>query len=204
MDWFSGENLIELIKTVGYLGIFGIVFAESGLFIGFFLPGDSLLFTAGLLASQGYLNIAALLLIVFVGAVLGDNVGYAFGKTVGPKLFKRENSSLFHKKNLIRAHNFYEQYGPMTIILARFIPVVRTFSPIVAGIGQMQYKTFVFYNIFGGALWTLGLTLSGYYLTRVIPGAESYITWIIIGIIVISVIPAIWHLLKEHYVKIKG
>ena len=150
MDWFSGENLIELIKTVGYLGVFGIVFAESGLFIGFFLPGDSLLFTAGLLASQGYLNIATLLLVVFVGAVLGDNFGYAFGKTVGPKLFRRENSILFHKKNLIRAHNFYKQYGPMTIILARFIPVVRTFAPIVAGIGQMQYKTFVFYNIFGG------------------------------------------------------
>ncbi|OGB74706.1 hypothetical protein A2810_00330 [candidate division Kazan bacterium RIFCSPHIGHO2_01_FULL_49_10] len=201
MDWFSGENLIELIKTVGYLGVFGIVFAESGLFIGFFLPGDSLLFTAGLLASQGYLNIATLLLVVFVGAVLGDNFGYAFGKTVGPKLFRRENSILFHKKNLIRAHNFYKQYGPMTIILARFIPVVRTFAPIVAGIGQMQYKTFVFYNIFGGLLWTLSLTLSGFYLTQVIPGAESYITWIIIGIIVVSVIPAIWHLLKEHYIK---
>src|SRR3989344_4725787 len=201
MDWFSGENLIELIKTVGYLGVFGIVFAESGLFIGFFLPGDSLLFTAGLLASQGYLNIATLLLVVFVGAVLGDNFGYAFGKTVGPKLFRRENSILFHKKNLIRAHNFYKQYGPMTIILARFIPVVRTFAPIVAGIGQMQYKTFVFYNIFGGFLWTLSLTLSGFYLTQVIPGAESYITWIIIGIIVVSVIPAIWHLLKEHYIK---
>lgn len=198
MDWFTGENLIELIKTVGYLGVFGIVFAESGLFIGFFLPGDSLLFTAGLLASQGYLNIAALLLIVFVGAVLGDNVGYAFGKTVGPKLFNREDSLLFHKKNLVRAQNFYEQYGPMTIILARFIPVVRTFAPIVAGIGQMKYKTFVFYNVFGGLIWTLGLTLAGYYLTKVIPGAESYITWIVAGIVVASVIPAIWHLIKER------
>lgn len=198
MDWFTGQNLIELIKTIGYLGVFGIVFAESGLFVGFFLPGDSLLFTAGLLASQGYFNIAILLIAIFVGATLGVNVGYAFGKAVGPKLFSRTDSLLFHKKNLVRAQKFYEQYGAMTIVLARFIPVVRTFAPIVAGIGKMNYKTFLFYNIIGGALWTLGLTLSGFYLTRVIPGAEIYITWIIVGIIFISIIPAIWHFVKER------
>ncbi|MBN2585516.1 VTT domain-containing protein [Patescibacteria group bacterium] len=201
MDWFSGENLIELIKAVGYLGVFGIVFAESGLFIGFFLPGDSLLFTAGVLASQGYLNIGALLVIIFVGAVLGDNFGYAFGKTVGPKLFRRENSLLFHKKNLIRAQKFYDQYGPATIILARFIPVIRTFAPIVAGVGTMNYKIFVFYNIFGGLIWTLSLTLAGYYLVKIIPGIEDYIHWVVIGIIILSVIPAVWHLLKERLVK---
>lgn len=200
MDWFT-YNLIEVIKAIGYLGVFGIVFAESGLFIGFFLPGDSLLFTAGLLASQGYLHIGALLIAIFVGAVLGDNVGYAFGKAVGPKLFKREDSLLFHKKNLIRAHDFYERYGPMAIILARFIPVIRTFAPIVAGIGKMNYRTFVFYNILGGLLWTLSLTLAGYYLTEVIPGVEDYISWGVIGIIVVSFIPPIWHLLKERYRK---
>ncbi len=197
MDWLTGDNLIQLIKTVGYLGIFGIVFAESGLFIGFFLPGDSLLFTAGVLASQGYLHIEILLPIIFVGAVLGDNFGYAFGKAVGPRLFKREDSLLFHKKNLIRAQKFYEQYGPMTIVLARYMPVVRTFAPIVAGIGRMDYKIFVFYNIFGGLIWTLSLTLAGYYLTRVIPGIESYISWVVIGIIVASIIPVVVHILKK-------
>lgn len=197
MDWLTGDNLIQVIKTVGYIGVFAIVFAESGLFVGFFLPGDSLLFTAGLLASQGYFDIAWLIFLIFFGAVIGDNVGYAFGKTIGPKLFKREDSLLFHKKNLVRAKEFYERYGAMTIVLARFMPVVRTFAPIVAGIGEMKYKTFVFYNIFGGAIWTLGLTLSGYYLTRVIPNAESYISWIIIGIIIASVIPPIIHILKK-------
>ncbi len=201
MDLLTGDNLIELIKTAGYIGIFAIVFAESGLFVGFFLPGDSLLFTAGLLASQGYFDIAWLVFLIFMGAIIGDNVGYAFGRSVGPKLFKREDSILFHKKNLVRARDFYEKYGSMTIILARFIPVVRTFAPIVAGIGKMKYKTFVFYNIFGGFLWSFGLTLSGYYLTKVIPNAESYISWIIVLIIIISVIPAIWHILKEHYSK---
>ena len=181
--------------------MFGIVFAESGLFIGFFLPGDSLLFTAGVLASQGHLNIVALMAVIFVGAVLGDNVGYAFGKAVGPKLFKREDSLLFHKKNLVRAHDFYERHGPMAIVLARFIPVIRTFAPIVAGIGLMNYKTFVFYNIFGGLLWTLILTLAGYYLTSVIPGVEDYISWGVIGIIVVSFIPPILQLIKEYYSK---
>jgi membrane-associated protein len=201
MDWFTGENLIELVKTIGYLGVFGMVFAESGLFFCFFFPGDSLLFTAGLLASQGYFNIAILLVVIFVGAILGVNVGYAFGASVGPKLFTREDSLLFHKKNLIYAQKFYEQYGPITIVLARFIPMVRTFAPIVAGIGRMNYKTFIFYNIFGGLLWTLSLTLSGFYLTRVIPGAESYITWIVAGIIVVSVIPALWHFIQDRYFK---
>ncbi|MFA5270398.1 MAG: VTT domain-containing protein [Patescibacteria group bacterium] len=201
MDWFSGENLIELIKAIGYLGVFGIVFAESGLFIGFFLPGDSLLFTAGVLASQGYLQIGALLIIIFVGAVVGDNVGYAFGKTVGPKLFKREDSLLFHKKNLIRAHNFYEQYGPMTVVMARFIPIIRTFVPIVAGIGRMNYRIFVLYNVLGGLLWTLLMTLAGYYLVKIIPGISDYIHLIVIGIIVVSFIPPVWHLIRERYSK---
>lgn len=197
MDWLTGDNLIQVIKTGGYIGVFAIVFAESGLFVGFFLPGDSLLFTAGLLASQGYFDIAWLIFLIFTGAVVGDNVGYAFGKTIGPKLFRREDSLLFHKKNLVRAKDFYDRYGAMTIVLARFMPVIRTFAPIVAGIGEMKYKTFVFYNIFGGLIWTFGLTLSGYYLTRIIPNAESYISWIIIGIIIASVIPPIIHIIKK-------
>ncbi len=201
MDLFTTDYLVELIKIVGYIGIFAIVFAESGLLVGFFLPGDSLLFTAGLLASQGYFDITWLVSLIFIGAVFGDNVGYAFGRSVGPKIFRREDSILFHKKNLVRARDFYKKYGPMTIVLARFMPVVRTFAPIVAGVGEMKYKTFMFYNIFGGFIWSFGLTLSGYYLVKIIPGVEKYVSWIIIGIIVISVLPPIWHILKERYSK---
>lgn len=191
MDFISGASLIALIKTLGYIGLFGMVFAESGLFFGFFLPGDSLLFAAGLLASQDHLNIFFILIGVFISAVLGDNVGYAFGRNVGPKIFKRENSLFFHKDNLIKAENFYQQHGPITIVLARFIPFIRTFAPIVAGIGKMHYKTFLFYNIAGGFLWSAGLILSGYYLTKVIPDAERYISHLIILIIVISIVPII-------------
>jgi len=191
MDFISGASLIGLIKTAGYLGLFGIVFAESGLFFGFFLPGDSLLFTAGLLASQGYLNVAFILVGVFVSAVLGDNVGYAFGRNVGPKIFNRENSLFFHKNNLIKAENFYKQHGPITIVLARFIPFIRTFAPIVAGVGRMHYKTFMLYNIAGGFLWSTGLILSGYYLTKIIPDIEQYISHIIVLIIFISIIPIV-------------
>ena len=122
-------DLISIIKTFGYLGLFGIVFAESGLFIGFFLPGDSLLFTAGFLASQGFLNIWILMPLIFIGAALGDNVGYAFGFKVGPMIFKREDSILFHKDHLERARIFYEKHGPKTLVLARFMPGIRTFAP---------------------------------------------------------------------------
>ena len=139
---FFGIDLISLIKTAGYLGLFFIVFAESGLFIGFFLPGDSLLFTAGFLASQGYLNIWILAPLMFVAAVLGDNFGYAFGKKVGPALFNKEDSFLFHKDHLVKANDFYAKHGPKTIVMARFLPIVRTFAPILAGVGKMEYKTF--------------------------------------------------------------
>ncbi|MEI8061346.1 MAG: VTT domain-containing protein [Candidatus Berkelbacteria bacterium] len=201
MTIFQGENLITLIQSIGYIGVFAIVFAESGLLIGFFLPGDSLLFTAGFLASQNYLNIYWLIIILMLAAIIGDNFGYLFGKKVGPKLFKKTNSLLFHKDNLLRAEKFYEKYGPMTIIIARFIPVVRTFAPIVAGIGKMKYKTFLLYNIAGGALWTLSLTLAGFYLSRIIPDVEKHLELIIAIIIIISIIPPIYHLVKEKLTK---
>jgi len=197
LDVFSGENLINLIKTVGYLGIGGIVFAESGLFFGFFLPGDSLLFTAGFLASQNFLNIFILNIIVFICAVLGDNVGYAFGLKVGPKIFNKEESLFFSKKNLIKAADFYKKYGAITVILARFMPFVRTFAPIVAGVGQMEYKKFVFNNIIGGLLWTLLLTNSGYFLGKIIPDVDKYLLPIILAIVVLSVLPSVYHLLKS-------
>ena len=190
-------DLIGLIKTFGYLGIFTIVFAESGLFFGFFFPGDSLLFTAGLIASQGFLNIWILVPLIILGAILGDNVGYWFGAKVGPKIFTREDSFFFHKRHVERTHNFYLKYGAKAVVLARFIPIVRTFTPILAGVGTMPYGTFLKWNIIGGVLWGAGVTLLSYFLGAVIPGIDRYLLPIIIGIIVVSLIPIIVELIKN-------
>ncbi|MDO8579561.1 MAG: VTT domain-containing protein [bacterium] len=189
-----------LISALGLVGVFAIVFAESGLFFGFFLPGDSLLFTAGLFASQGYLNISWLIIGVAIAAILGDSVGYTFGKRVGPALFSRDDSFFFHKKHAERARLFYEKYGVKTIILARFVPIVRTFAPIVAGIGGMRYRTFITYNIIGGMLWTLLLTLSGYFLGSAFPGMSRYLHIIVVIIIFISILPIVFEWMKQRRV----
>lgn len=189
-------DLVSLIKLGGYLGLTAIVFAESGLFFGFFLPGDSLLFTAGFLASQGLFNIWIVVALCFVAAVLGDTVGYAFGHYVGPKIFNKTNSLFFHKDHLIKAEKFYEKYGKKTIILARFVPVVRTFAPILAGVGKMSYSTFIMYNIVGAVLWAIGIPLVGYYLGSLIPSVDKYLLPIIMGIIVVSVLPIVYEWYK--------
>ncbi|MBF8280667.1 MAG: hypothetical protein HW383_440 [Candidatus Magasanikbacteria bacterium] len=193
-------DLVNLIKTVGYLGIFGIVFAESGLLIGFFLPGDSLLFTAGFLASQNVLNIWVTVIGAFICAVAGDSVGYSIGRRLGPALFKREDSLFFHKDHLARAQKFYERHGGKTIILARFMPIVRTFAPVIAGVGRMRYAAFLTYNVIGGGLWAIGITLLGYFLGSVVPGIDKYLAPIIILIILLSIAPSVIHILKnpEH------
>jgi membrane-associated protein len=190
-------DLVTLIKAAGYLGLFVIIFSESGLLIGFFLPGDSLLFTAGFLASQGFLNIVWLIAITFLGAIVGDSVGYAFGKKIGPRVFSREDSLFFHKDHLDRARRFYERHGGKTIILARFMPVVRTFAPILAGVGKMQYKIFLTYNVIGGALWAIGVTLLGYGLGNTVPNADRYLLPIITLIIALSVIPSLIPFIKN-------
>lgn len=187
-----------LISTFGLIGIIIIIFLETGFFFGFFFPGDSLLFTAGLLASQGYLSIAGLLVGVFVAAVAGDSVGYAFGKKVGPALFSKEDSRFFSKQHIARAQHFYEKYGVRTIILARFLPIVRTFAPIVAGIGNMRYKTFITYNILGGLIWTVLVIGLGYGFGRVIPDPDRYLLPAIIVIIIVSVFPAVREFLKQR------
>lgn len=198
--WYVENNMFDivtLVKTAGYLGVAGILFAESGLFIGFFLPGDSLLFTAGFLASQGYLNIIVLMVLSFLAAVVGDSVCYAFGRRVGPSIFKREDSLLFHKDHLERARTFYERHGGKTIILARFLPIVRTFAPILAGVGRMRYSVFVAYNLIGGFLWTIGLSGLGYFLGNTVPDVDKYLLPIILGIIILSVAPSAYHVLKD-------
>ena len=198
-----GVDLIALIKAAGYLGLFAIIFAESGLFVGFFLPGDSLLFTAGFLASQGFLNIWALAPLMFLAAILGDNFGYAFGKKAGPAIFNREDSLIFHKDHMERARVFYEKHGAKTLVLARFLPVIRTFAPILAGVGKMHYPTFFFYNILGGFLWAVGMAGLGYFLGATIPGVDKYLIPIILAIIVLSAMPTLVHIIKnrEYFIK---
>lgn len=189
----------ELISKVSVAGIAAIIFAESGLLIGFFLPGDSLLFTAGFLVQIGVIkfNIYLLMLILFVAAVAGDNVGYSFGKRYGRRLFKRKNSLLFHQENLQRAEDFYEKHGPKTIVIARFVPVVRTFAPIIAGISHMDRRTFISYNLIGGFLWAVGLTYLGYAAGTIIQQYGINIEYVILGIIFLSVAPPAVHILKE-------
>lgn len=192
-------DIVTLIKAGGYFAVGGIVFAESGLLVGFFLPGDSLLFTAGFLASQGYLDINVLIIICFVAAVVGDTVGYLFGKKMGPKIFTRDESLFFDKQHVVRAQKFYEAHGGKAITLARFMPVVRTFAPIVAGVGNMPYKAFAFYNILGGLLWAVGLPLVGFFAGSYIPDVDKYLLPIIAGILLLSISPAIAHLIRHKH-----
>ncbi|OGH43469.1 MAG: hypothetical protein A3J14_01420 [Candidatus Levybacteria bacterium RIFCSPLOWO2_02_FULL_37_18] len=189
-------DLQSFIKAVGYVGVFSIVFIESGLLFGFFLPGDSLLFTAGFLASQGYLDITVLAFGCFLAAVLGDSAGYLIGHKLGRKLFTKEDSLFFHKDHLVRAEEFYKKNGGKAIILARFMPFIRTFAPIVAGIGSMKYSQFLFYNIFGGVLWAIGVTYAGYFLGSTIPDVDKYLLPIIGLIILVSVAPPFYHAFK--------
>lgn len=199
-------DLVELIRTIGYLGVFAIVFLESGLLIGFFFPGDSLLFTAGFLASQGFLDIRILITGCFISAVLGDSIGYFIGNKLGPKIFTKENSLFFHKKHLERAQRFYDKHGGKTIILARFIPVIRAFAPVVAGVGAMNYKKFVTYNLIGGILWAIGVTLAGYYLGSLIPDVDKYLIPIVGLIIIASILPGLHHMWVDAEIRasIKG
>jgi membrane-associated protein len=190
-------DISELIKTFGYLGLFFIIFAESGLFVGFFLPGDSVLFTAGFLASQGYLNIAILIVVCFFAAVLGDSFGYYFGTRIGGKIFTKEESLFFSKRNVGRAQKFFKDHGKKTIIFARFIPVVRTFAPILAGVGEMHYGTFISYNLVGGLIWAVGLPALGYFLGNSVPGIDQYIFPVLLVIIILSVLPTMIHILKD-------
>ena len=179
----------QLLITFGTIGLFLIVFAESGLFFGFFLPGDSLLFTAGLFAAQGTLNLPLILVGCFIAAVAGDQVGYWFGQRVGPSLFRRPDSRLFKQEYVGRAQEFFARHGAKTIVLARFVPIVRTFAPILAGVGGMPYRTFLSFNVIGGLLWAVGVTLLGFWLGNLIPDIDRYLLPIIVLIIAISFIP---------------
>ncbi|OGE31884.1 hypothetical protein A2631_02040 [Candidatus Daviesbacteria bacterium RIFCSPHIGHO2_01_FULL_44_29] len=190
-------DLKSIIEAVGYMGVFLMVFAESGMLLGFFLPGDSLLFTAGFLASTGIFDITFLTIGCFVAAVAGDTGGYYIGRKFGKRLYARENSKLFKKEHLVQAQKFYEKHGGKTIILARFVPVIRAFAPVVAGMADMKYSTFISYNIIGGLLWAIGLTLTGYFLGSLIPNVDKYLLPIIGAIVLVSIVPGLIHIIKE-------
>lgn len=196
-----GIDVRHLVEAAGILGVGAIIFAESGLLIGFFLPGDSLIFTAGLLASQGYMSLPWLLIVGCVAAITGDNVGYHFGRRYGPRIFKREDSLLFHKDHIQKAEAFYKKHGPITIILARFTPIVRTFAPILAGVGNMNYRTFFVYNVIGGLIWVIGLGLLGYFIGNTVPNVDQYILPGVVGIIILSILPGIVALIRNWLKK---
>ena len=195
MHYFA---LVPLVKLIGYPGLFAAVFLESGVFFGFFLPGASMLFTAGILASQGYFNVWILIPLLTFAAILGDNAGYWFGSTVGVRLFLRPNSRFFRHEHLQQAKDFYDKHGAIAVMLARFIPIVRTFAPIIAGVVKMRYRLFFFYNIAGALTWGSGVTFLGYFLGRRFPFVEHYLSSIVLLIIVITTIPLFWELLRKR------
>ena len=194
-------NVPELIRLVGMFGVIFIIFAETGLMVGFFLPGDSLLVTAGLFAAKGDLNIAWLIPCLMVAAVTGNATGYFIGHTAGQALYSRPNSLLFRREHLVRTHEFYERHGGKTIILAQFMPIVRTFAPVVAGAASMTYRRFATFNVVGAVLWINSMTLTGYYLGRVIPNIEKRIHIVVAVVIFLSLLPGITAYLRS---KLRG
>lgn len=199
-----GVDLVDFIKWGGVIAVTAVIFAESGLLIGFFLPGDSLLFTAGFLTSAGYvpINIHVLVVILFFAAALGDSVGYMFGNRVGPKVFNRPNSLLFKQENVKRASEFYKKHGGKTIIIARFIPAVRTFAPIIAGVAKMPYRTFLAYNVIGALIWAVGMTYLGFFAGNFFHSIGLEVDQVLLPllalIIFVSILPAIYHLMRDR------
>jgi membrane-associated protein len=183
----------QIVRLGGYVGLTAIIFAETGLLVGFFLPGDSLLVTGGLLSSQPQfgLNIWLLGALLTVAAIVGNSAGYAIGWYTGPKLFTRDDSLLFKKRHLFRAHQFYEKHGGKTLVIARFMPIVRTFVPVVAGLGRMPFRAYTAYNVLGAVLWIWSMLFIGYFLGRYIPGIENHITKVILVVIFLSLLPGI-------------
>ncbi|MEO5815424.1 MAG: VTT domain-containing protein [Gemmatimonadaceae bacterium] len=183
----------QLVRLGGYVGLTAIIFAETGLLVGFFLPGDSLLVTAGLLSSQPQfgLNMWLLGVLLTIAAIIGNTVGYAIGWYSGPKLFKRDDSLLFKKKHLIRAHEFFTKHGGKALVIARFMPIVRTFVPVVAGLGRMPLRSYTAYNVLGAVLWIWSMLFIGYFLGRMVPGIENHITKVILVVIFLSLLPGL-------------
>jgi len=189
---------VAIVKAGGYLGIALFIFSESGILLGIFFPGDSLLFAAGLLSAGGFLSVIPLAIIVVVSAILGDSVGYWFGTKVGDNLFKRKDSRFFKQEYVTRTQKFFEKYGGRAIILARFVPIVRTIAPILAGVGTMKYPRFLSYNVIGGLVWGAGMVSMGYFLGSIIPSSEKYVLPISLVIILISFLPILINYIRNR------
>jgi membrane-associated protein len=187
-----------LVRTGGLVALIVIVFVETGLLVGFFLPGDSLLVTAGIFAARGDLDLVTLNASLSLAAIAGDSVGYGIGVRTGPKIFTREDSLFFNRKHLISAKEFYERHGGFTIFIARFMPIIRTFAPVVAGVGAMPYRKFIAYNVFGGIFWVLSMTLAGYFLGTLVPNIQERIHLVIAIVIVLSLLPAVIKFFSER------
>jgi membrane-associated protein len=185
------SNLPDLVQWAGLFGLTIIVFSETGLLIGVFLPGDSLLVTAGLLAAHGYLNVYQLAPVLTIAAIVGNSLGYFIGHATGPRIFNRENSLFFNKKHAIRAHEFEERYGHATIVIAQFIPIIRTFSPVIAGVGEMKFREFVTYNVLGAVAWVWSMLGIGYFLGNYIPGIDRHIEIVVVIVVFISLLPGL-------------
>ena len=194
-------NVPELIRMGGLVGLVAVVFAETGLMIGFFLPGDSLLVTAGLFAAKGDLNIVWLNLCLMAAAIVGDATGYWIGRRAGQALYSRPDSFFFRRQHLIKTHEFYERHGGKTIVIARFVPIIRTFAPVVAGAAEMTYRHFALYNIVGGIGWVASMTLTGYFLGRTIPDIDRHIHIVVAAVIFLSLLPAIISIAREKLKK---
>jgi len=191
-------SLDALIQWGGYLLLVAIVFAETGLLIGCFLPGDSLLITAGLLAAAGHLNIWWINVLLIAAAIIGDSVGYAIGARLGPRIFTREKSLLFNPQHVLRTRRFYEKYGPKTIVIARFVPIIRTFAPVLAGVGAMEYRRFLTYNVLGGIGWVASMSGAGYLLGQAVPNISKHMHVLVIVIIVLSCVPIAVEIYRER------
>jgi membrane-associated protein len=185
------SNLHELVQWAGLVGLTAIIFSETGLLVGVFLPGDSLLVTAGLLSASGYLNVYRLAPILLLAAICGNSVGYFIGHTTGPRIFNRENSFFFNKKHAIRAHEFYEKHGRKTIVLAQFMPVIRTFAPVIAGVAGMKFRDFIRFNVLGAVLWVWSMLGIGYFLGNYIPGIDQHIEIVVVIVVFISILPGL-------------
>jgi membrane-associated protein len=204
LDWIQEffrtvYNVPELIRLGGLIGLVLVVFAETGLMVGFFLPGDSLLVTAGLFAAKGDLDIVWLNLALIAAAILGDATGYWIGYKTGKALYSRPNSFFFRREHLIKTHEFYERHGGKTIVIARFMPILRTFAPVVAGAAEMTYRRFAIYNVAGGIGWVMSMTLTGYFLGRAVPDLDKHLHLVVATVIFLSLLPAIVAWLREKY-----
>lgn len=195
-----GIDIVALIKSLGYLGVWAVVFAESGLVFCFFFPGDSLLFTAGFLASQDFLDVWILMTGTFIAAIVGNMLGYAVGKYIGLRIFSRPEGRFLKRKHFEMTERFYIKHGAMAVVTARFMPIIRTFVPFLAGVVRMDYRKFMLYSVVGAFVWVFGLTLFGFYFGKLLPpeAVDKYLLPIIVAIIVISLLPSFWHIYKER------